>query len=474
MNTMIYISNRQAKSSVLIWSLPLFIVMAFLLRAELYAQHVKVLDKVVAQVGGEVVLYSEVEEYYAYRKSSLGKVPANLRCAILDDLMLKALLVNEAKLDTTIVVSDAEIDDQLNRRIDEILFYMNGDVSFFQEFYGKTVNEVKVEMREDIRNQTLSERMQQKVVRETKITPSEVKDFFERIPKDSLPYFSSEVEISEIVRFPSVNEEERQKAIEKLERVKKRIENGEDFGMLAKTFSDDPGSAAKGGDLGWQKRGTFVQEFEEAAYRLDLGELSPIVESPFGFHLIQLLERRGNSFHTRHILIKPEITEKDFELTKKLLDSVRIEIMEGRLSFEIAVKLYSDKDVQSYNNGGRVVNPKSGNTFFEIADVDTDIFFVIDTMKVGSISSPVRFSREDDKEGYKIIRLNSRSAPHKANLLEDFSKIKAAALEKKKSDYLANWILDKVEVTYIYIDSQYDDCELLKKWRKSPGISDRP
>jgi peptidyl-prolyl cis-trans isomerase SurA len=438
------------------------------------AQQNTILDKVVAQVGSEVILYSDVEEYYAYQKANYGKMPSDARCNILDNLMLKALLVNEAKLDTTIIVSEAEVEEQLNRRIDEILFMMNGDPAFFQEYYGKSINEVKTEMRDDIRNQTLGDRMQQKVVSDTKITPAEVKDFFDRIPKDSLPYFSSEVEISEIVVFPSINAEQRKKAIDKLEKIKQRIIDGEDFGMLAKTFSDDPGSARTGGDLGWQKRGSFVQEFEEAAYRLDPGEYSPIIESQFGFHLIQMLERRGNSFHTRHILIKPEITEDDIRLTKEMLDSVRTELMGKKISFELAVKLFSDKDVQSFNNAGRVVNPKTGNTFFEVADVETEIFFVIDTLKVGSVSAPVKFTREDDKVGYKLIMLNSRSAPHKANLNQDFSKIKAAALEKKRSNFLSNWIKDRVDVTYIDVDPMFEQCEILSKWIPDRVSVDKP
>jgi peptidyl-prolyl cis-trans isomerase SurA len=423
-----------------------------------------VLDKVLAQVGSEVILQSDVEEFYAYQKANYGKMPPDARCVILDNLLLKALLVSEAKLDTLIIVSDDEVEDQLNRRIDEILAMMNGDASFFQEYYGKSINEVKTEMRDDIRNQSLGDRMQQKVVTDTKITPAEVKDFFEQIPRDSLPYFSSEVEISEIVRFPSINAEERKKAFEKLEKLKQRIVDGDDFAFLAKTYSDDPGSARNGGDLGWQKRGNFVQEFEEAAYRLDEGELSPIIESSFGLHLIQMLERRGNSFHTRHILIRPAITEDDIERTRKTLDSVRTEVLDGRLPFELAVKRFSDKEVQSFNNGGRLTNPKSGNTFFEVADLEPDVFFVIDSLKPAGISAPIRFRREDDKVGYRLILLNSRSSPHKANLQQDFSKIKAAALEKKRNESLNNWIKDKVETAYIAIDPAYQHCSILERW----------
>lgn len=447
-----------------------------LLTVNLSAQDHYVLDKVVAQVGGEVILWSDVEEYYGYQKASYGELPEGTRCFIMDNLMLKALLVNEAKSDTTVVIADAEVEDQLNRRIDEILYRMNGDVSFFEEYYGKTVNEVKTDMREDLHDQMLTERMQSKIMSDIKITPAEVKDFFERIPKDSLPYFQSEVEISEIIMNPEINAEERQKANDKLEDLKKRYEEGEDFGYLAKNFSDDPGSARLSGELGWQKRGAFVQQFEEAAYRLDINEISPIVESPFGFHLIQMLDRRGNSFKTRHILIKPEITQADLDLTKEKLDQVRKEILEGKITFEAAVKQYSDKEAQSFTNAGRVVNPKSSNTFFEIADLDYDVFFAIDNLEIGGITEPIEFQKEDESVSFKIIKLNSRSSPHTANLRQDFSKIKAAATEQKKASFLEGWVREKSESTYVEFDSKFDNCQILEKWlsKREPVSAIKP
>lgn len=430
-----------------------------------FAQEAYILDKVVAQVGSEVILWSDIEEYYAYQKANYGKVPEDGRCKILDNLMMKSLLVSEAKLDTLVIVSDAEVDESLNRRIDEILFMMNGDVEFFREYYGKTVNEVKSDMRDDLQDQLLSDRMQGKIMRDIKITPAEVKEFFNNIPRDSLPYFQSEVEISEIVVYPEVNEEEKDKSIARLEAILKEYEEGKDFGLLAKKYSEDPGSARQNGDLGWQKRGSFVQEFEEAAYKLDINEVSPIVESDFGFHVIQMLDRRGNNFKTRHILIKPEITQTDIDLAKQKLVDVKEEIESGQLSFQDAVSKYSDERSQSKNNAGRLVNPKTSNTFFEIADLDYDVFFAVDSMKVGQISNPVEFVSEDDGEVFfKIIKLDSRSLPHTANMSQDFSKIKAAAVEEKKARFLDEWVKSKSESTYVEIDDYFMDCEMISKW----------
>lgn len=435
------------------------------LSSTVFAQKNYILDKVVAQVGSEVILWSDIEEYYAYQKANYGKMPEDARCMILDDLMMKSLLVSEAKQDSMVMVADVEVEDNLNRRIDEILFMMNGDVEFFREYYGKTVNEVKNDMRDDLRDQLLSDRMQGMIMRDIKITPAEVKAFFNNIPKDSLPYFQSEVEISEIVIYPKVNEDEKKKSIEKLERIIERYEAGEDFGLLAKTYSDDPGSARQNGDLGWQKRGSFVQEFEEAAYKLDILEVSPIVESDFGFHVIQMLDRRGNNFKTRHILIKPEITSRDIDEARQKMNDIKEEIESGSISFEAAVSKYSDEKAQSKTNAGRVVNPKTSNTFFEIADLDYEVFFVVDSMKVGQVSNPVEFVNEDDGETFfKIFRLDSRTLPHTANMRQDFSKIKAAAIEEKKARFLNQWVKEKSESTYVEIDDYFMECAIISKW----------
>ena len=274
---------------------------ALLLTFSLFGQR-KVIDQVVATVGSEIVLLSDVEERKALVAAQQGNLPENADCFILDNILSEKLLVNQAKIDS-VVVSDEEVEAQLDARIDQILAYMNNDYRQFEDYYGQSVNEVKEEFREDLRNQLLAQRLQGEVVTGTTVTPSEVKAFFNRIPTDSIPYFDSEVEVREIVLRPKISEEQRQLAIDKLTNIRQRIvEGGEDFAELAKVFSDDFGSARIGGDLGWTKRGKFVPEFEAAAYKLDEGEVSKIIESEFGFHLIQLLERRGNGATIRDLV----------------------------------------------------------------------------------------------------------------------------------------------------------------------------
>ncbi|MCB0572539.1 MAG: peptidylprolyl isomerase [Phaeodactylibacter sp.] len=424
----------------------------------------EVIDKVVATVGGELVLLSEVEEQYALMEAQQGVVPEDLRCNIMDQLMANKLLLNQSKLDS-IEVSEEEVEAQLDARIERILSFMNNDVTQFEAYYGQTVNEVKEQFREDLKGQILIDRMRSQVMASVTVTPSEVKKFFNSIPQDSLPYFNSEVEIGEIVYKPKVNTEERQNAISQLEDIRQQLMDGGDFAKLAAKYSDD-GSARGGGDLGWAKRGRYVPEFEAAAFKLEKDEISPVVESEFGFHIIQMLERRGNSIHVRHILIKPEITDDDLALARSHLDSVRHLLQTDSMSFSQAVKLYSDDNVQSYNNDGRMVNPATGNTFFEIGDLEPDIYFTIDTMKVGGVSAPFEYRDPTGDIYYRIVVLQSRTAPHRANLKQDYSKIQKAAIESKKNDFISDWINDKVDATYIAFDPMYNDCPVLSKWRK--------
>ncbi len=435
--------------------------------SQLFAQK-EVIDQVIANVGGEIILLSELEEQYALLLERQGtKLPADARCIVLDNLLTQALLVNQAKIDS-VLVTEEEVEAQLNARIDQILEYMGGDITQFEDYYGQTVGEVKESFRDDLRNQLLADRMRAQSQQGISVTPAEVKSFFKKIPKDSLPYFDSEVEVGEIVMKPKVNAEEREKAIKQLEDLREQLVSGKaEFAALAQKFSDDFASARIGGDLGWTKRGKFVPEFEAAAYNLEENEISPVVESEFGFHIIQLLGRRGNSINTRHILIKPEITDNDLELTRAELDSVRHLLMDGKIQFSAAVKKFGYDQAQSFNNDGKMINPATGNNFFEIADLEPDVYFTIDTMKIGAYSQPWSFNDPRGESFFRIVQLQSRTEPHIASLAKDYSKIQAAAVEQKKAEFLATWIQQKVEATYVRIDEYYDNCAVLKKWLDS-------
>lgn len=424
---------------------------------------VQVMDKIIATVGGELVLLSELEEQFALALSQKSDIPQNARCGILEQLLTSKLLINQSKLDS-IEVGDDEVENQLAARIDRILSFMNNDIKQFEEYYGQSVNDVKEQFRTDLKNQLLSERMRGEIMKDITITPSEVKSFFSKIPKDSLPYFNSEVEIGEIVIIPKVNDTQRQITMNKLEGIRKRIvENNEDFAVLAGKFSAD-GSAQTGGDLGWATRGKYVPEFEAAAYKLDINEISEVVESQFGFHLIQLMGRRGNSINVRHILLRPEITEEDFDVVRRKLDSIRTLILKDSISFSFAVKRFSYDKAQSYNNDGRMVNPVTGNTFFEVGDLDPDIYFAIDTLKIKGMTASLEFRDPSGEVQFHIIQMQSKTPPHKANLLQDYSKIQKASIESKKNEYINLWIDDKIGSTFIRLEQKYASCPTLDIW----------
>ena len=428
------------------------------------AQDRAVIDKVVAIVGNELILLSDVEEQYDLASKQQGVLPEGFRGVILENLLADRLLLNQARLDS-IEVTDEEVESQLQARIDQILAYMNNDVSQFEAYYGQSISDVKETFRSDLENQLLVQRMRSSIVADVNVTPAEVKEFFHSIPVDSLPYFNSEVEIGEIVLKPTINDEQKEISRLKLEEIRRRIvEDGEDFAELAKIYSDDPSSARLGGDLGMQRRGTFVTEFEGAAYNLDKDSISQVFETEFGFHFVQLLDRRGNNIHTRHILIRPLITQEDLKLAKNTLDTVRNLIMTDSLSFSRAVKLYSDKNTQSYNNDGMLVNPNNGKSIFETGDLDPDIYFAIDSLKVNSITAPIEFTDRDGSVGYRLVLLKSRTIPHVASLQQDYSKIKAAATDSKTNLYVNEWVFDKIRSTYIKIDPMFQSYDNLSLW----------
>ncbi len=423
-----------------------------------------VIDKIVASVGGEIILLSEMQEQINYARERQPDLPKDFECQSLQNMVVQKLLVNQAKLDS-IDVKDEEVETQLDARIDRLMTYFNQDPAAIEQYYGQSIDQIKEQMRGDMRNQLLAERMQHTITEKATVTPAEIKAFFGNIPKDSLPYFNAEVEIREIVGKPKVNDLQKDIARQKITDIQKQLEAGADFAVLAKKYSDDPGSGSQGGDLGWQKRGTFVAAFEAAIYKLEKGQTSQIVETEFGFHIMQLIERRGNLVHGRHILVKPTITEEDMNLAKKNLEDVRALILKDSITFSAAVKKFGEKNVQSFNNDGRVANPKSGNTFFEMADLPTTIFFAIDGLKPGEISKPVESAPDEGDKFFRIVLVQSRTKPHKADLKLDYNKIQTAALEQKKAGSSESWILERLRNTYLEFDPMFSNCPNLEQMK---------
>lgn len=436
-----------------------FVCLPFFMMPSLYAQNV---DKIVGIVGDEIVLKSDVEIQQRQMEAQ-GMKEEGLACALFEELLLQKLLVTQAEVDS-IMVSEDEIEGELDQRIRYFVNMFDGDPSRLEAEYNKSIIEIKDEFRENIKEQLLSRRMQQEVVGNVKVTPAEVKAFYEAMPSDSLPFYDAEVEMAQIVVLAKVGEEQKEIAKKDLTELKERIEAGEDFGTLAYVHSDDKGSAENDGDLGFMSRSDLVNEFAAAAFNLENGEISNIVETEFGLHLIQMIERRGEKANLRHILIRPEITSYDLEKAKAKLNDVRNKILTDSISFNKAVNKYSD-DKQTKNNGGNIINPQTGSPTFPMDQLDISLFSIIDTMSVNQVSKPAQF--KDDRDGsfgYRIIQLRKSTDAHKANLTDDYERIKIAAENDKQQKAMSKWISRTTPDTYIFIEEDFKACTEAGKW----------
>jgi peptidyl-prolyl cis-trans isomerase SurA len=312
----------------------------------------------------------------------------------------------------------------------------------------------------------VAQKMQAKITENIAVTPLEIKRYFEAIPKDSLPFFNTEVEIAEIIAYPKLNKEEKEIFHDKAEVLRLRIKGGEDFATLASLYSQDPGSAREGGDLGFMDRSSLVKEFAATAFKLKQGELSTVIETEFGFHFLQVIERRGEQVNVRHILIKTEPTPASMDRAKAHIDSVHAVLAAKKMDFGAAASLYSDNNETKYN-GGMMLNSEnvqSRTTFIPTDKLDPQIFLIVDTMKVGSISKPSLFTAPDGKKGYRILSLKSKTGPHQASLAQDFPKIKEVAFEDKNNRTISEWFEKRRKITFIKIDAEFQTCPELAGW----------
>lgn len=440
-----------------------FIILTILLvttSVNSFAQN-KVIDQIVAIVGGNIIKLSEIENQYLQQKAQGNLMPADsAKCSIIENMLFSKLLLNQAKLDS-VVVSDDQAESEMERRLRYYIAQF-GSKEKFEEFYKKSIIEFKAEFKDIIKNQMLAQRMEENITSNVKVTPQEIKKYYNDIPKDSIPLIESEYEIGHIVRQPVVSPEEKAVTKHRLEELRERILKGEKFAGLAVLYSEDPGSAKKGGELGMYGRGELYPEFEAAAFNLKKDEVSPVIESKAGYHIIQLIERRGDYINARHILLVPKVSPYQLGKAKAYLDSVYTVIKDSTMQFGRAAMKFSDDP--SKNNNGMIVNPATGNTKFAADDIDRSIFFAIDKLKPGEISKPVLMKDADGKEAYRILYLKNRTKPHIANLHDDYDKIQNAAFEKAKSAALKKWVNEKISKTYIKIFEPFNSCHFENKW----------
>lgn len=436
----------------------LLIFCLLMMAGHLYAQNenMTVVDKIVAKVDNYIVLKSEVERSYLQLQSS-GEVNTT-KCQVFEGLVLNKLMVAKAEIDS-VVVEEEIVDRQLDMRMQGVTAQAGGDPKKLEEVFGKSLEEIREELREQVKEQMVVERMQSTITEGITVTPSEVKRFFKNIPKDSLPYFSTEVEIAQIVKKPEVSAEEQDRIEKLLLQVRQEALDGTDFQILAGRHSEGP-TRLQGGNLGDVERGQMVSEFESAALKLKNGEISLPVQTEFGFHIIQMVDRRGNIYNARHILIQPKFSEQDFEKAGEFLDSIKNLIEIDSMKFQRAAKEFSD-DKDSGSNGG-FIRDRSGANRISVSDLDPNLFFTMDTMQVGSISHPMQFTLADGKQAMRIIYYKSKLKPHQADLDVDYQKIYMAALNAKKTKQMSEWFEDAKDDVFIEIDQEYNDCNILQ------------
>lgn len=420
------------------------------------AQNGTLVDGVAAVVGRNIIKYSDIDRSVAQMrlKQSVGN-EAETRCAILENLVLAQLMIHKGEVDS-VEVSD----DDVKQYVD---YYLKNDLRQYgskealREATGFAYDELKEQYERMIRNNLLSRRVEYQLTEGVKVTPAEVTEFFHSLPADSLPMMPERYELSEIVIEPAITEAERDRVRAELASLRERVVKGEKFSMLATLYSQDPGSAKQGGELGFFSRGEMVGEFEAAAFALKPGEVSPIVETKFGFHIIQLIERRGNMLNARHILLVPKVSSDDLLRARVKLDSLAAEIRNGSISFEEAARLHST--AANAKQGGTVTNPNDGSGRLDKALIDELYYNVgIAGMDEGRISNAVPAKTDENRDAYRIVRLNKKHPAHKANLTDDYDNIMNAALAAAKQRHLQKWAKRQLSNTYIHLADPYKDC----------------
>lgn len=429
-------------------------ILTLLIGANTYSQGI--IDKIVGIVGNEIIMMSDIENQYIQMQSQQMEITPNTRCEILEDLMYQKLLYVQAQKDS-IEVTTKEVDMELDRRL-SVFINQIGSEQKLEEYFGKTIKAIKDDLRSTIEEQMMAQKVQQKIIGDIKVTPSEVKKYFESLPADSIPTIEAYYELSEIVIKPEVSKEDKEKVIAELNKIRERIQNGESFSTMAVLYSEDPGSAMKGGELGFVSKTDLVPEFSQVAFNLTSPlDVSPVVETEYGFHIIQMIEKKGNMMNFRHILMKPKVSMEALEAADKKANEVYNILKSDTISFIDAVKKYSNGDSKS--SDGKVMNPYFGDAHMTDDFLDPYTKMAVSSLKEGEFSKPFLSSDNKGIRVIKIIRLDLDVKEHKANMKDDYLTIQKYALEDKNSKLVDKWVKDKVKSVYIKVDDEYKDCD---------------
>ncbi|MGM0933983.1 MAG: foldase protein PrsA [Bacteroidota bacterium] len=426
----------------------------------------KKVDGIAAVIGDFIVLESDVQLMYKDMQSQGMSTAGITDCQLAGSLMENKLYAHHAIQDS-IIIMDAEINNYIDQQIGQMVNQV-GSMEKVLEFYKKdTEEEFRSELYELNKERQLASRMQQRIIEDVEITPEEVREYFDNIPEDQLPMFGEEVELAQIVIRPEIPESEKNKVISRLNEFKADVEdNDANFGTKAILYSQDPGSASNGGQISLSRKDNFVQEFKDVAFSLQQGEVSEPFETEFGFHIIQVDRIRGQTVDLRHILLIPDVNNQSVEKAKSEIDSIRKRVNEGVLDFAEAAREFSDEE-ETRNDGGRLMNPQTGDTRFELSKVDPKLYDQIGELQEGELS---RRLTEQDRTGrptFKLIKVTKRIPEHEANYSSDYMKIKELALRDKQMEAIEEWQKSKIDETYVKISGEYRDCEYSSNWLKN-------
>lgn len=423
-----------------------------------------IIDGVAAVVGKNIVKISDVENAFAQVRVNQGMSNAKEnRCNLLESMLISKLLVHKGEVDS-VQVTDEEVNQQVEYYLKQYV-RQYGSKEAMKAATGYSYDDFHDIYFDLVKDRMLTQRVQYSLTENIKVTPAEVTEFYNSIPKDSIPTVAAEYEVSEIVMQPQVPETEREAVRTQLAELRERVLKGESFSMLATLYSQDGGSAKKGGELGFFTRGDMVAPFEAAAFALKPGEVSPIVETNYGFHIIQLIERRGNSINVRHILLTPKVSPEDLLRARVKLDSIANQIRLGNITFEAAAKQYSTAN--SAKQGGKAINSNTGNNRFDDATLKTRYPGIsFSSLDANEVSNATAVTTEDNQSAYQIVRMDKKIPEHKANLKDDYDKLYNAALSKAKNEKVMDWASKQIQTTYIRIADDYKDCNFRLNWLK--------
>ncbi len=416
-----------------------------------------VIDRVVAVVGDFNVLQSDIEQQYLQMKMSGMYMDPDARCQIFNQFVEQKLLMAQAKIDSVEVGPDM-VEMQMESRLDYFVAQF-GSEEEMEDYFNKSIFDIKDDLREAIREQMITDEVRKSITADVSTTPSDVKSFYRAMHPDSIPYINTEVELAQIVAYPFYSEEAIFQVKERLLDLRRRVQEGEDFGTLAILYSEAP-EAARRGEIGFMMRSELDKEYATTAWALKPGQVSKIVESAFGFHIIQMIERRGDRANTRHILMNPKADANAKQKAIYKLDSLKSLIENDSMRFDLAAKRFSEDDNTSVN-GGLIVNPRSMAATFELDQLPTKDYYMIRNMQVGELSEPYETTDQKGKPCYKLIYLRARTEPHRANLKQDYLLLQNMALQFKNNEVMNEWYASKKESTYIRVDSSFRGCSLL-------------